>query len=252
MNIKDELSLKISRACTQFTLKFFTGVLTPSFWTEQVTKVCKMTQESENVLELKAILAEFLNDFKKNIRMLIPGGAYRSFYKTLNNILLMEEYSDRNLLKIVAEEEKTVVGHQVKVMRTEFRSTVKKISKECKALKKEVKDQGEEVGRLKVENQLLLAALMRMNSEFNHDPTLVEQVDDLKRQNQRLLAIISGLVKRPIHAVEEILQIADQKENPVEDIVTNLQQLSRKHWSEESITFFSESQPCVLSSLATN
>ncbi len=250
MSIQLLLSQALRGKITLFLLKYFKGGVLSDDWNERIQSINNVIAGADNVLELKLSVQDYLKNIAKSLWMIVPGSALRVFYKSLEEVINDDEFSDRNLLNALAQEEKVAVNEKVFKMRNEFKSAVRKVNRECRSLKKSVSEQQDEVKRLTMENQLLLAALLKMNQHASSDNVLMskeivelrEQNTGLLEQNQRLLKIISSLIKRPLEEVETILQNIDTQDDPVEAIVKKLQKMSSKNPGSYSRAFFKPSQ----------
>lgn len=254
MSIHFEFSQALRGRITVFLLKVFKGERLSDDWNDRITSINNIMAAANNVIELKISVQDYLKVIYKSIWMIVPGSALRIYYKSLQEVVESDEFSDKNLLKALAKEEEGLVNTKVIKIKKEFKQAVRSVNRECRSLKKNLSEQQEEVKRLSIENQLLLAALVKMNQERSEpkmqnnslgEVLVSREMAELKaqnkallEQNERLLKTISALVERPIQDVQTILETVDKEDDPVDSIVKKLQCLSSNRSTIVTGVFF--------------
>lgn len=254
MSIHFEFSQALRGRITVFLLKVFKGERLSDDWGDRITAINNIIATATSVIELKISVQDYLKAINKSFWMFVPGSALRIYYHSLKEVVDSDEFSDRSLLKALAKEEEGAVNAQVIKIKKEFKQAVRTVNRECRSLKKNLLEQQEEVKRLSIENQLLLAALVKMNQERSEtrkqnnsagDLLISEELAEIKaqnrallEQNERLLKTISALVQRPIHDVQSIIQNIQDQDHPVDSIVKKLQYLSSHRSSVMGSAFF--------------
>jgi len=214
----DYFSQEIEGRMTMFMLKHFKDKQRPAYWLGEVKRVNVLIEKAKNALELKLEMQDYVKKMGRQFCAIFPGTPSRDFYKQLRGVLNDRDYSDKNILIAMAEEDKKAIDNRVRRLKRELNETVKEVKKECKELRKDLKEQSDEVSRLRIENGLLLNALIEMSKkhaeliEENDVDKLLKEIsqlkssqEDMSRQNQKLVKIISIIMKCPSREVEKLI-----------------------------------------------